>query len=184
MSEYIYVSKRVALPRNYMPNNLVLSKSNYKDGIMLDSETYEHWLQLKEDVTSKGYIIDIESGYRSYDYQDKILQELIADKGYDYAKMAVALPGHSEHQTGLAIDYTIFKDNQFIDDSKFNDSLEECIYTNSIAHKYGFVVRYPKHKEDITGYKYEPWHLRYVGKELATYLYENNLTLDEYYGRH
>ena len=79
--------------------------------------------------------------------------------------------------------YCIVRDNVFIDtDSpEILSNCTECEYINSIAHKYGFIVRYPKGMEHITGYKYEPWHLRYVGKKLATYLYENKLTLDEYY---
>lgn len=180
MNYQIFVNKKKGLNKDYIPSNLVTIDSKYKKGIQLEENTYQEWLKLKEDIATKGYIIEIESGYRSYDYQNKILEEIIAEKGNEYAYKAVAIPGHSEHQTGLALDYCILRDNNFIIENEM-DACDETIYTNSIAHNYGFIVRYPKGKENITGYKYEPWHLRYVGKKLATYLFANKLTLDEYY---
>lgn len=183
MNYQVLVNKQNGLEDGYIPSNLVPVDSKYKEeGLLkLEALAYQKWLELKASVLSKDYIIDVESAYRSYDYQLKILQELIEEKGKDYALRAVALPGFSEHQTGLAIDYCILKNKEFVIEEEFNDTFEECIYTNSIAHKYGFIVRYPKGKEDITGYKYEPWHLRYVGIALASYLHENKITLDEYY---
>ena len=147
---------------------------------MLDKKAYKAWLKLKKAVAKKGYCIEIESAYRSYDYQKELLDNLIAEKGAEYAYNAVAKPGHSEHQTGLALDYCIFRDGKYLIEKDI-DLTEESIYTNAIAHLYGFILRYPKGKEDITGYMYEPWHLRYVDKDLAVYLYQKNLTLDEYY---
>ncbi len=188
MNNFIYVNKEVSLPNNYIPPDLVDVESKYKDGIKLNDRVYHWWLKLKKDIESKGYFVEIESGYRSYDYQKKILDELTLEKGAEYASAAIAKPGHSEHQTGLSLDYCVLRDNIFIDtDGSDNIALlsdcDECKYINSVAHRYGFIVRYPKGKEHITGYKYEPWHLRYVGKKLATYLYKNKLTLDEYYMR-
>jgi D-alanyl-D-alanine carboxypeptidase len=174
------VNKEKGLVDGYVPLNLVDAKSKYKNGIKLNNEVYMQWLKLKDDVLLKGYEIDIESGYRSADYQASILNEIIEEKGREYAYKAVALPNHSEHQTGLAIDYCIVRSDNFIIESEM-DKCEECCYTNSIAYKYGFIVRYPKNCENITGYKYEPWHLRYVGLELANYLYVNKVTLDEFY---
>jgi D-alanyl-D-alanine carboxypeptidase len=180
MNYQMLVDRKHGLDENFVPKNLVDVKSAYKDGIKLEAIAYEHWLQLKKKVATEGFTIEAESGYRSYDYQSKILKDLISQKGSDYAYKAVALPGHSEHQTGLAIDYSVVKNGQFlIEGDLYNDDV--CCFTNSIAHHYGFIVRYPSDKEAITGYKYEPWHLRYVGESLATYLYNNKLTLDEYY---
>lgn len=180
MDVTMLVNKEKGLVDGYVPSNLVDVKSKYKEGIKLDKTVYEQWLKLKEDVSLKQYEIDIESGYRSSDYQASILKELIDEKGEDYAYKAVALPNHSEHQTGLAIDYCIVRSGNFIIEEKM-DKCVECCYTNSIAHKYGFIVRYPKCCEDITGYQYESWHLRYVGLKLASYLYVNKMTLDEFY---
>jgi D-alanyl-D-alanine carboxypeptidase len=184
MNYQVYVSKSVPLPDGYIPTSLIEVESKYKSGIKVDKKAYDNWLDLKTDAFKQNIIIDIESAYRSFDYQKKVLDDLIALKGEEYASNAVAKPGHSEHQTGLAIDYCILKDGVFLnsdDDVDLLYSLDECKYIASIAHKYGFIIRYSEGKEHITGYKYEPWHLRYVGKHLATYLYENDITLDEYY---
>jgi D-alanyl-D-alanine carboxypeptidase len=107
----------------------------------------------------KGYNVDIESAYRSYDYQAKVLEELIVLKGEEYASTAIVLPGHSEHQTGLAIDFCVLKDGIYLNSDDIPDEmldLEECSYAATIAHKYGFIIRYPKGKECITEYMYEP----------------------------
>jgi D-alanyl-D-alanine carboxypeptidase len=180
MNYHVLVDKKHGLDASYVPPNLINIDSQYKSSIKLDAVAYKNWLNLKREALKKCCVIDIMSAYRPYDYQNKLFNDLVLEKGYDYAINAVALPGHSEHQTGLAIDYTVFKNNEFIIEGDIT-SLEECQMINSTAHKYGFIVRYPKGKEDITGYKYEPWHLRYVGVDLATYLYEKDMTLDEYY---
>ena len=87
-------------------------------------------------------------------------------------------PGTSEHNTGLAFDFIITNNKNSL---KTNYDSDEYFYLENIAYLYGFIIRYPKDKEEITGYNYEPWHLRYVGQELAKYLKKNNLTLEEYY---
>ena len=122
----------------------------------------------------KGYKIIVASAYRDYFYQKKLYSNYLKEMG-NLAKTASAKPGHSEHQTGLAIDIMgeNYDYNKFIETKEFNWMQEN-------AYKYGFILRYPSGKENITGIKYEPWHYRYVGKKLAKYLYENNLTLEEY----
>ena len=126
-----------------------------------------------------NYYFDIESGYRSYEYQEKIYNEIVREKGFNYALRSVAKPGYSEHQTGLAIDICIYKDGKSYIEHDIEDYPEtKWLHTN--AHKYGFILRYPKDKEEITGYMYEPWHLRYVG-DISLYIYNNNLALEEYY---
>ena len=89
--------------------------------------------------------------------------------------MCSAKPGHSEHQTGLSIDV----EGSNLDYDLFAES-KEFNWMKNNAHKYGFILRYPKGKEHITGFKYEPWHYRYVGKDVASYIYKNNITLEEY----
>jgi len=100
---------------------------------------------------------------------------MLKKKGQEYADLASARPGHSEHQTGLAID--IMGSNE--DYNKFEESVEFEWMKNN-AHLYGFILRYPKGKENITGFKYEPWHYRYIGKKVATIIYNENITLEEY----
>jgi D-alanyl-D-alanine carboxypeptidase len=114
------------------------------------------------------------SGYRDYDLQSRLYNNYVKKDGKEKADTYSARPGHSEHQSGLAFDLNRT-------DSSFNGT-PEALWIAANAHKYGFIVRYPEGKMDITGYKYEPWHVRYLGVELATSVYESGLTLEEYLG--
>ena len=112
--------------------------------------------------------------------KEKIYNKLLEEKGFTYAITRIASPGKSEHQTGLALDFCIYKDGKCYIEHDVEDKIEtKWIHQNS--HRYGFILRYPKSKEDITGYKCEAWHYRYVGKKIAKYIKENNITYDEYY---
>lgn len=179
MDYNILVNKDNPLPRAHIPNNLTDANSKYKNNILIDKKVKESFNKLKEEGLKQNYHIDIESGYRDYDYQEKIYNKLIEEKGFTYAITRIAEPGKSEHQTGLAIDFCIYRDEKSYIENDIKD-FEETKWIHQNAHKYGFILRYPEGKEDITKYSYEPWHLRYIG-ELASYLYENNLTLEEYY---
>lgn len=180
MDYTILVNKDNIFNKDKYNYKLVNVQSSYKENMMLEEETYNNWLALKKNAEEKGYDIEIMSAYRSYEYQTSLLDKLIKEKGKEYAYKAIALPGYSEHQTGLALDYCVFKDKCFIIEHNIEET-KECAYVISNAHLFGFVIRYLKGKEEITGYQYEPWHLRYVGKKLASYIYTHNLTLDEYY---
>ena len=125
-----------------------------------------------------GYNIDIMSGYRDYFYQDKIYTKLLKEKGFAYAFRSVAKPGCSEHQTGLAIDICVYKDDKCYIEHELED-MDEIKWLIENSYKYGFILRYPRYMEDKTGYNYEPWHFRYVG-ELAEYLHRNNMLLEDY----
>ena len=120
------------------------------------------------------------SAYRSYARQYTIYATNLATRGIAHTNRYSAAPGRSEHQTGLAIDISCASEG-FGLETTFADT-PEGIWVAENAHRFGFILRYPKDKEHITGYNYEPWHIRYVGTELAGYLYETGLTLDEYYG--
>ena len=124
-----------------------------------------------------GFSLMIGSGYRSANMQSGIFNSLSASVGYELANQAVAVPGQSEHQSGLAVDLSIRSGECFIDECFANTNDGKWLVDNS--YKYGFILRYGQGKESITGYKYEPWHFRYVGIDLATALYEGGLTLDE-----
>ena len=117
------------------------------------------------------------SGYRSYKYQDSLYNSLVNGKGLNYTIRHIAPGGASEHQTGLAIDICVYRDNKCYIEHELN-SFEEIAWLHRNAHRFGFIIRYIDGKEDITGYNYEPWHLRYVGN-MASYLYYNNLVLEE-----
>lgn len=120
------------------------------------------------------------SAYRSYARQYTIYATNLAVYGTAHTNRYSAAPGRSEHQTGLAIDISCASES-FRLETTFADT-SEGLWVAENAHRFGFILRYPKDKEHITGYNYEPWHIRYVGTELAAYLYETGLTLDEYYG--
>ena len=130
---------------------------------------------MQADAQSIGLNLYISSGFRSYTYQENLYNNYVAQDGKEEADTYSARPGHSEHQTGLAFDLNT------IDDSFAYT--EEGKWVQENCQKYGLILRYPKGKETQTGYQYESWHLRYVGKELAQKLYNNGnwITLEEYY---
>lgn len=129
---------------------------------------------LQVDATNNGYNMGLISGYRSYSTQKTIYERNVKNKGYDGSDFASARPGHSEHQTGLAFD--VGKLEYAFGDTEAGKWLEKNCY------RFGFIIRYPRGKTDITGYNYEPWHIRYVGLEVAKEIYEQNTTLEEYLG--
>ncbi len=172
----VLVNKNNILPKDYTPNDLRLINNRYAfDNKYLREEAAIAFENLSADASSLGYKIIATSTYRDYEYQGKLFNEYTNSKGLDYALLCSAKPGHSEHQTGLAVD---------VEGSNGNyDDFEKSIEFNWMkenAHKYGFILRYPKGKEHITGFKYEPWHYRYVGIEHATNIYNKNITLEEY----
>lgn len=158
--------------------NLVKVENNLYSGIKLEEETYNNYLKLKENLIERGYYINIRSGFRTFNSSLNIYNNYVKNNGKTYAEKYVAKPGTSEHNTGLAFDFIISTDKNSY---QTNYDSDEYFYLENIAYLYGFIIRYPKDKEHITGYSYEPWHLRYVGTDLAKYLKKNNLTLEEYY---
>ena len=178
MDYLMLVNRDNLLDRTYIPNNLEDSKSIYKNHIMVNSKVLNAFNLMKLEAIKNGYDIDIMSGYRTYDYQEKIYNKLILEKGFNYAFRHIAMPGASEHQTGLAIDICVYrKDKCYIEHEISN--FYEIKWLHNNAHRFGFIIRYPDGKEEITGYNYEPWHFRYVGN-MASYIYYNKLTLEEY----
>ncbi len=180
----VFVNKEYALPRDYRPDDLVtpdviFNLVTYDERTLMRKEAAQALEQLFAAAQQEGHILYGVSAYRSYDRQKTIFLNNIVTKGKDYTLRYSAVPGTSEHQTGLAIDVSVKSQNFRLDDN-FGSS-PEGIWLAANAHNYGYIIRYPKGFEDITGYAFEPWHIRYVGKALATYLYENNLTLEDYY---
>lgn len=142
-------------------------------------EAAEAFEKLIEAASNEGFILNACSAYRSYAYQTDLFNRGAASNGEEYADRYWTRPGYSEHQSGLAVD--IRMDNDCSDlDAVRNNSHYDWLLEN--MHMYGFILRYPDDKEDKTKIAPESWHLRYVGQDLATYLYKNNLALDEYYG--
>lgn len=182
MNYLILVNKKNGLNEKYIPDNLVevKLKTGGNKKIYLEKKTYK---QIKKLLYDMNKLFDseivIDSGYRPYLYQENLMKDLLKEKGEDAYK-SLALPGFSEHQTGLAVDIGFYKDNLYDDKFNIDDYKKEFKWLQNNAYKYGFIIRYPKDKEAITGYIYEPWHLRYIG-EYAQFLTKYNLTLEEYY---
>ena len=175
----VIINKANPINEEFIKNyKLVTVENNVYNGILLEEETYNNYLKLKENLLQRGYYININSGYRTFNESKNIYNSYAIEKGESYAEKYVAKPGTSEHNTGLAFD---FKKKKKKNSYKTNYDSDEYFYLENIAYLYGFIIRYPKGKEKITGYSYEPWHLRYLRKELAKYLKKNNLTLEEYY---
>ena len=148
--------------------------SNYGNG--LTSETQNAFNKMRDDASNLGLNLWLSSGYRSYYDQQYIYNNYVSRDGQANADTYSARAGHSEHQTGLAFDLNT------IDDSFSYTEEGKWVYDN--CYNYGLILRYPKGKEEITGYMYESWHMRYVGEELAKKLYNNGdwITLEEYFG--
>lgn len=177
----ILINKNNKIPKDLkLDITEIYTKYNPHKKFYLEKKAYKHFLKLKKEALKLGYDIEIESSFRTHDYQKKLFEELVESKGYEYSIKYIAMPYTSEHETGLAIDICVFKDNEYVIEHDL-ESLDEIKWLHKNAYKYGFILRYPKDKIDITGYNYEPWHFRYVGKKLAKYLYINNLTLEEYH---
>ena len=165
--------------RNCFPENFNVDLKSTQNGEQVDKRIYSYLEEMISDAEQAGHSPEITSGYRSRANQQEIFDNSVKeyrDAGYSekdakqLTSEQVAKPGHSEHETGLAVDIN----------STTGDSWELYGWLQSNCYRYGFIVRYPDGKEDITGIQYEPWHLRYVGKEAAEYIYQNNLTLEEY----
>lgn len=186
MSAYdAVVNKKRNLPSDYVPEDLVplddIPKSLQNPEVnQLRKVAYEAlkemFLKAKEE---KSYELYARSGYRSYKTQIDLYNSYVANHGQAAADKFSAKPGQSEHQSGLSMDITCASMNFQLDDTFFDK--EEGKWVAENAHRFGFIIRYPKGKEDVTGYQYEPWHLRYVGKTLAKEIYDSKLTLEEYF---
>lgn len=183
----VLVNKDNLLDIDYVPKNMYIvddNENNFHNYIdpnikpMLREEVKPYLENLIADANRVGIYIIVDSAYRSGKYQEKVLNNLILEKGNEAFKL-VALPGASEHQTGLAVDFAIYENGIYNDNIKEDD--KEAIWLKENAWKYGFILRYPKGKESITGFNFEPWHYRFVGLDLAKKLYDNDVSLEEYY---
>ncbi|GGH80958.1 LAS superfamily LD-carboxypeptidase LdcB [Pullulanibacillus pueri] len=185
----VLVNKEHKLPDGYVPPDLVYPDIRFPYSDMVEkrqvrSVTAEALKKLFKAADQAGYTLYGESGYRSYKRQVSVYDANVEANGEAQASVVSAHPGTSEHQTGLAIDITSKDMLQESDPlvEKFGDT-PAGKWVAEHAHEYGFIIRYPKGKEDITGYEYEPWHIRYVGKEAATTIYDKGITLEEYLGK-
>ena len=180
----VFINREYTLSEDYEPDDLVVPNvlfnlDYYDERKLMRSEAAAALEELFAAAEKDGYTFYGVSAYRSYSRQRKIFLNNIVKRGKEHTLKYSAVPGTSEHQSGLAIDVSTKSFGfRLLDDFA---NTPEGIWLSKNAYRFGFIIRYPIDKVDITGYAYEPWHIRYVGKDLAAYLYANDLTLDEYY---
>ena len=182
-NKLVLVNKLYTVSPDYKPTDMVAVDGSLStnQGLYFKKEAYEAYLKMLEDAKSEGIEFVICSTYRSYSTQDTIYHNYVSMYGADYANTISAYPGRSEHHTGWAVDVTSASMGY---DLKQNFiEYPEGIWINNHCSEYGFIIRYPKDKTHITGYSYEPWHLRYVGVDVAKEITEKGLTLEEYLGK-
>ena len=171
----VLVNKFNYLPKDYKPSDLVYIDGAYGNKVPIRSVLKDDFLALQTAAKNEiGVKIMPTTAFRDQNFQKTLYDKYVKKDGVKAADTYSARPGYSEHQTGLAIDLK----NIALKKTRLSDENYKWLEEN--AHKYGFIVRFPKEKEQITGYKFENWHIRYVGKEVAKYIMTNKLTLEEY----
>lgn len=180
----VLVNKEYPLSSDYRPEDLVIPDilfnfNYYNEKKLMRMEAADALEQLFQASDKAGLNLCAISGFRCYQRQQQIYNKNMGTKGYEHTNLFSAMPGCSEHQSGLAMD---------VSTASINYRLEEVFagtpegkWLSKNAHLYGFIIRYPKNKSKLTGYAYEPWHIRYVGASLAAYLFQQDLCLEEYY---
>ena len=183
ISYLVLVNKQNKLPDNWEDIvELVDTKNAWDEDIKVEKKTYEKYQELKTDLEKEGVFIELDSVYRSVAEQQKLWDDWTKEKGLEYVQKYVAVPGYSEHHTGLAIDICIKKNGELVYEN--DDMIAEREIFAKIHQKladYGFILRYLEGKDAITGYSYEPWHLRYIDDvKLAKEIMNQGLTFEEW----
>ena len=179
----VLVNKQNKLPDDWEEKVVLKEAVNkYGETRLVEEKALEQFLKLQEKAAEEGIDIQLDSTYRSVETQQKLWDEWMVEYGEDYVRTYVAIPGYSEHHTGLAIDVCLDIDGRRVDE---NDEMiaRKDIFEKVWAHlaEYGFILRYPEGKEEITGYGFEPWHFRYIDDaDAAREIMEKGLTLEEY----
>lgn len=184
-SLWVVVNKGRILPSSYAPADLVvpnvsLNESFESDNMHLRQAPATALEKMSAAATSEGLELTLVSGYRSYTTQQAVYGSNVAAQGRATADTTSARPGYSEHQTGLAADLGV-PSSQCQLEACFAD-LAEGKWLAANAHKYGFIIRYQKDKSSLTGYAYEPWHMRYVGLDLAAEINKTEQVLEQFFG--
>jgi len=178
----ILVNKQHPVDQVYRPDDLMAMSHYASDrseaGRYMRAEAVSAFNSLVEQAALDGIELKMTTAYRSYGFQKILYDNYVAQYGEEEAGKFSAKPGESEHQTGLAVDVSSPSVNYQLT-RDFGDT-EEGRWLATHAHEFGFILRYPEGKENITGYMYEPWHLRYVGKFVAKEIYQEETTLEEY----
>ena len=179
----VLVNKENPLPESWESElDIVRMTNSLGDEVEVERRAYEAYLELKAALAAEDVFIDLDSAYRSVAEQQRIVDDFTEKYGEDYVKQYVAVPGYSEHHTGLALDLYLNIDGK---DVYLNEDMVQYPEIWAKIHEklpeFGFILRYLEGKEDITGYSYEPWHIRYIdNREVAKEITAKGLTLEEY----
>ncbi len=181
----IVANKKHRLPEGYVPADLVTPNIAQTAACTMREPAAAAMGEMAQAAAADGVTLMISSAYRGEDYQRQLYEGYSASYGSETADTISSRPGYSDHQTGLAADFV--EGDGTLDGTNFNASFENTASGNWLrdhAHEYGFIMRYPKDKEEITGYSYEPWHFRYIGVDYATQIYETDVfyTFEEFFG--
>lgn len=176
----VIINKERNLPSDFKPDDLVVPNVDLMKDLYLRKEAANAIEEMFNAASDEGISLKIGSGFRSYSYQETLFNNYVSRDGIEEANKYSAKPGQSEHQTGLAADIASKSEYCYLKNC-FKDT-DEGIWLSENAYKYGFVLRFMEGKEEITGYIFEPWHYRYIGKEEAKKVYDSGKTLEEYYG--
>jgi zinc D-Ala-D-Ala carboxypeptidase len=179
----VLVNSQYSLPKDHQPNDLVYPNVPFMfeekiDKRKMRQEAAKALEELFAEAKDDGLTLLGVSAFRSYQTQQDLFHYYVQRDGEEKARTYSAVPGHSEHQTGLAIDVTGGDLTCLVEDC-FGDTVEGMWLAENAA-RFGFIIRYPDEKTSITGYQYEPWHLRYIGKDMATIITTLGFTLEEY----
>ena len=200
----VLVNKQNAVGENFAPENLTSLDASYTAGgktIQLEGTVADAIVSMIDAMRAAGISnVSVTSGYRTYDYQKTLFERYMAEEKANHHSLSddeikqivlaySAYPGTSEHQTGLCVDlYTdemvgLWNYGSETPDNPYDKGFAETdafVWLQKHAHEYGFILRFPENKTNVTGYSYESWHYRYVGVERATKIYEQGITLEEY----
>ena len=175
---YTLVNKFYYLDKNYVPDDLVDVEPKYaRDSARVNKTAYENFKKMADAASEEGLTIIITTAYRNYNFQATLYNNYVRQDGKEQADTYSARPGYSEHQLGYSIDVT---NKSRVSFGEFENT-KEFAWLKENAYKYGFIIRYTDANQYITGYMPESWHYRYVGLDIAKYIYENNITYEEYY---
>ncbi len=177
--DLLLVNKYYKFEPDYKPDDLVEIDDRHDNdtGGLIRPDVSEAFVQMAEAAAKEGLSLRNNSAYRSYTTQQQLYNRYRNNNGINYAEEFAARAGFSEHQAGLALDIGV-PVGEAVGDF---EQTAEFVWLAQNARHFGFILRYPKEKEHLTGYHYEPWHYRYVGTEVAEYIYTQNLTFEEYY---
>ena len=170
------VNKHYSINKDMVVSDLVKIDKKYTngEGHFASKKVLDAFIKMYNAASKDGLDLVINSSYRSYNDQEELCTQYKKLYGDSYVNKYMAKPGFSEHQTGLSFDVGSRSSNIFANSKEYTWMLEN-------AYKYGFILRFPKKYESITGFRYEPWHYRYVGVDIAKYIYDNDISYEEYY---